>query len=40
METVKDVFNFCNEAVFHDYKDMEIIDELNPLCKCIINFFW
>ena len=39
METVKDTLNFCNEVVFHDCKDMEIIDELKLARKGIFNIF-
>ena len=31
METVKDILNFCNDAVFYDYKKIGIICELNPI---------
>ena len=36
METVKDL-NFCNAAVFYDYKSIGIICELNPVRTFIIN---
>ena len=39
METVKDILNFCNDAVFYDYKNIGIICELNQVHKCIINSF-
>ena len=29
METVKDILNFCTSAVFYDYKNIGIIEELN-----------
>ena len=37
METVKDVLNFCNDAVFYNYKNICILVELNQARKCIIN---
>ena len=40
METIKDISNFCNSAVFYDYKNIGIIEELNQLRKCIINRFY
>ena len=40
METIKDVLNFCNSAVFNDYKNIGIIEELNQVRKCIINRFY
>ena len=40
METVKDILNFCNAAVFYDYTDMGITRELNQIRKCIINSFY
>ena len=40
METVKDLLNFTNDAVFYDYKNMEIICELNPVRTFIINRFY
>ena len=40
METVKDLLNFCNNAVFYDYKNIGIICELNPVRKFIINRFY
>ena len=39
METVKDILNFCNNAVFYDYKNVGIICELNEVHKCTINSF-
>ena len=39
METVEDILNFCNAAVFYDYKNVGIICELNQVHKCIINNF-
>ena len=40
METTKDILNFCNAAIFYDYKNDGIIEELNGLRKCIINTFY
>ena len=37
METVKDILNFCNDAVFYDYKNIRIICELSPVRTFIIN---
>ena len=39
METVKDILNFCNAAVFYDYKNIGIIEGLSQAGKCIINNF-
>ena len=39
METKKDMLNFCNSAVFYDYKNIGIIEELNQVRKCIIISF-
>ena len=39
METVKDVLNPCKAAIFYDYKNIGIIEELNRARKCIINNF-
>ena len=40
METIKDILNFCNSAVFDEYKNIGIIEELNQVRKCIINSFY
>ena len=40
METVEDILNFCNDAVFYDYKYIGIIEELNQVYKCVINRFF
>ena len=40
METEKDLLNFCNDAVFYDYKSLGIICELNPVRTFIINRFY
>ena len=36
----KDVLNFCNDAVFYDYKNIGIICELNPVRSFVINRFY
>ena len=40
METVKDILNFCNNAIFYDYKNIGIIEEINQVRKFIINIFY
>ena len=40
METIKDVLKICNSAVFYDFKNIAIIEELNQLRKCIVNSFY
>ena len=40
METVKDILNFCNAAVFCDYTNIGITCELNQVRKCIFNSFF
>ena len=39
MESVKDILNFCKDAIFYDYTDIRITCELNQVRKCIINSF-
>ena len=39
METIKDILNFCNEALFYDYEIGAITEELNDLRRCIISNF-
>ena len=39
METVKDVLKFCNAAIFCDFKNIGIMDELNQARISIINIF-
>ena len=39
METVKDISNFCNAAVFYDYTNIGITCELNQVRKFIIKSF-
>ena len=36
METVKDILNFCNAAIFFSYKNISNIEELNQF---LIPFF-
>ena len=40
MEIVKDTLNFCNAAMFFDYKNIGITCELNQVRKCIIKSFY
>ena len=40
METIKDMLNFCNSAVFYDYTNIGITVELNQVRKCNINSFY
>ena len=40
METVKIILNFCNAAIFYNYKDIGIICESNQVRKCITNSFY
>ena len=40
METAKDILNFCNDAVFYDYKNIGIICEHSPVRTFIINRFY
>ena len=40
METKKDILNFCYDAVFYDYKNIGIIQEIDQVRKCIINSFY
>ena len=39
METVKDVSNFCIAAMFYDFKNMAVLEELKKVRKYIINNF-
>ena len=39
METIEDISNFCNSAVFYDCENIGIILELNKLRKCVNNIF-
>ena len=40
MKIVKDILNFCNDAVFYDYTNLEICGELDQVRKGIINNFY
>ena len=40
MESTKNLLNFCNEAVFYDYKNMGIIEKFTPPRTFIINRFY
>ena len=40
MESVKDILNFCNAAVFDDYTNIGITCELNQVRNCIFNSFY
>ena len=40
MESVKDILNFCNSAVFYDYTNIRITVKLNQVRKGIINYFY
>ena len=40
METIKEILNFCNAAVFYDYTNIGITCQLNQVRKCIINSFY
>ena len=39
METIKDIFNICNSAVFYDYKNIGIFEDFNQARQCVINNF-
>ena len=39
METIKDLLEFTNSAVFYDFKNIGIICELNPVRTFISNKF-
>ena len=40
METVKNILNFCNAAIFYEYTNIGITCELNQVRKCIVNSFY
>ena len=40
MESVENILNFCNAAVFYDYTNIGITCELNQVRKCISNSFY
>ena len=39
METVKDILNFCNHALFYDHENIGVVEELNQVRKYIIKSF-
>ena len=39
MKTNEDVSNFCNAAIFYDYKNLGVIEELDQVRKRVINHF-
>ena len=39
MESIKDKLNFCNAAIFYEYKNEGITEELNQVRKYTINNF-
>ena len=39
METVKDLLNFCNHALFYDHENIGVAEELNQVRKYIIKSF-
>ena len=39
METVKDILNFCNHALFYDHENIGVAEELNQVRKYIIKSF-
>ena len=39
METIKNILNFCNAAIFYVYKNVGITEELNQVGKYMTNSF-
>ena len=39
METVKDLLNFCNHALFYDHENIGVAEELNQVRKYIFKSF-
>ena len=39
MESVKNILIFCNAAIFYEYKNIGILEELYQVLKCIISNF-
>ena len=39
MKTNEDVLNFFDAAIFYDYKNLGIIEELDQVRNCVINMF-
>ena len=40
MHTDKEIFDYCNRAIFYDYNSIECTVELNKIRKNIINRFY
>ena len=40
MNTDKEIFDYCNRAIFYDYNSIECTVELNKIRKYIINRFY
>ena len=40
MKTIKYIINFCNAAIFYDYENDGIIEELGRVRKCVIDSFF
>ena len=40
MKTTNDILDFCNRAIFFDYKNQEYIEDFNKLHKFIVNRFY
>ena len=39
MKSIKDLLNFCNELLFHDYDNEEVIDKLSLARERVIDIF-
>ena len=39
MESIKDILDFCNRAIFFNYKDLGCMQDFNAVRKFIINRF-
>ena len=39
METVKDLLNFCNHALFYDHENIRVAEELNQVREYLIKSF-
>ena len=40
MKTIKDILNFCNAAIFYDYENDGIIEEIGRVRKCVNDSFF
>ena len=40
MKTIKDILNFCNNALFYDYENDGIIEELSRVRKMYNRWFF